>query len=429
MLNLQTIVEDLNIHCGSRAWVVVTSQEDIDSILKHINQVRRNDFSKIQGRFYQPLSLTSANTDEVIKKRLLAKTSAAQDALTAFYAHQKANLNNLINFAQNAQFYPKIADTDDFVATYPFLPYQFKLLQQVFRSIREAGGSGRHMAEGERSMLESFKLTLELLGEQKLGTLVPFHMFYAAMEGFLDHAIRWVFQQAEQNEQLTRPFDIQLLKVLFMIRWVKELKPNQDNLLTLMIDHVDCDKVQLRAELQAALGRLEQQTLVQRNGDEYYFLTNEEQEIMRKIKAVGVDPADIAQKLEVMIWGNIYSPSKLRYDAQHSYEFNKMLDGRHSSPQKAALTLHVVSPCDDSGLYTDAYCVSQTLPGNLALVRLPAAPQLYAELQHILQTERYFQLHGGSGGSAVTRKIQDQFQQEKQSREAEIESVLSGLIC
>lgn len=429
MLNLQTIVEDLNIHCGNRAWVVVTSQEDIDSILKHLSQVRRNDFSKIQGRFYQPLSLTSANTDEVIKKRLLDKTPAARDALTAFYAQQKANLSNLISFSQQSQFYPKIADTNDFVDTYPFLPYQFKLLQQVFRSIREAGGSGRHMAEGERSMLESFKLTLELLAERPLGTLVPFYCFYAAMEGFLDHAIRWVFQQAEQNPQLEADFDIPLLKVLFMLRWVKELKPNQDNLLTLMIDHVDCDRVALRSRIQGALARLEQQTLVQRNGDEYYFLTNEEQEIMRKIKAISVDPAEVTHKLEVMIWGELFDSTRLRYDAQHQYDFNRMLDGRHSGLQKAALTLHLISPCDDSGLYSsDSYCISQTLPGNLALVRLPNRPQLYAELQHVLQTEKYFMTHSSGGGSVITRKIQEQFQQEKQVREAEIARHLARLV-
>ena len=47
MLNLQTIVEDLGTACRGKAWVIVTSQEDIDSITK----TKGNDFSKIQGRF------------------------------------------------------------------------------------------------------------------------------------------------------------------------------------------------------------------------------------------------------------------------------------------------------------------------------------------------------------------------------------------
>ena len=46
MLNLQTVTEDLGTMCGGKAWIIVTSQQDIDSITK----VKGNDFSKIQGR-------------------------------------------------------------------------------------------------------------------------------------------------------------------------------------------------------------------------------------------------------------------------------------------------------------------------------------------------------------------------------------------
>lgn len=35
MLNLQTVIEDLGSACGGKAWVVVTSQQDIDSITKN----------------------------------------------------------------------------------------------------------------------------------------------------------------------------------------------------------------------------------------------------------------------------------------------------------------------------------------------------------------------------------------------------------
>ena len=69
MLNLQTIVEDLGTACRGKAWVIVTSQEDIDSITK----TKGNDFSKIQGRFDTRLSLSASNVDEVIRKRILEK--------------------------------------------------------------------------------------------------------------------------------------------------------------------------------------------------------------------------------------------------------------------------------------------------------------------------------------------------------------------
>ena len=53
------MTEELGKECMGKAWVIVTSQQDIDSITK----VKGNDFSKIQGRFDTRLSLSSANVD------------------------------------------------------------------------------------------------------------------------------------------------------------------------------------------------------------------------------------------------------------------------------------------------------------------------------------------------------------------------------
>ena len=73
MLNMQTIAESLATKCKGRAWIVVTSQEDLDAIVGEMSQSSGNDFSKILGRFKTTLNLTSANVDEVIQKRLLQK--------------------------------------------------------------------------------------------------------------------------------------------------------------------------------------------------------------------------------------------------------------------------------------------------------------------------------------------------------------------
>ena len=47
MGNLQAIVEEIGRRCCGKVWVMVTSQEAIDSVVK----VSGDDFSKIQGRF------------------------------------------------------------------------------------------------------------------------------------------------------------------------------------------------------------------------------------------------------------------------------------------------------------------------------------------------------------------------------------------
>ncbi|MCE8424530.1 MAG: hypothetical protein J5U17_01975 [Candidatus Methanoperedens sp.] len=44
-------------------------------------KIKGNDFSKIQGRFDTRLSLSSANVDEVIKRRILAKKEEHREML------------------------------------------------------------------------------------------------------------------------------------------------------------------------------------------------------------------------------------------------------------------------------------------------------------------------------------------------------------
>jgi len=73
MLNLQTIAESLNTKCAGRAWVMVTSQEDMDKVVGDRTKQQGNDFSKIQARFKTRVKLTSADVEEVIRKRLLDK--------------------------------------------------------------------------------------------------------------------------------------------------------------------------------------------------------------------------------------------------------------------------------------------------------------------------------------------------------------------
>ena len=134
MLNLQTVIEDLGTSCHGKAWVVVTSQQDIDSIAKDMG-LRSNDFSKIQGRFDTRLSLSSANVDEVIKKRILDKTTTAEQTLKIMYEQKSTIIKNLIVFNDGVE--KKLYSGDkDFAAVYPFVPYQFNLLGSVLTSIR-----------------------------------------------------------------------------------------------------------------------------------------------------------------------------------------------------------------------------------------------------------------------------------------------------
>lgn len=320
MLKLQSLTEDLGIYCHGQAWIIVTSQQNIDDILN----VKGQDFSKIQGRFKTRLSLSSANVDEVIQKRVLAKNNVAEKTLLADYPNQEPVIKNLISFKDSAEMKNYSSDKN-FADIYPFVPYQFNLLQSVLTSIREHGASGKHLADGERSMLALFRESGEKLMNEEEGTLVPFNIFYDALEKFIDHTHSSVITKAGNNGNLMS-FDVEVLKVLFLIKYVKEIKSNIENITTLMINNILADKIALREKVEGSLRRLERETLILKNGEIYTFLTNEEQDINREIKNELVETGEILDKASEIIFFDIVKQNKYHLSNRYNFPFNKSID-------------------------------------------------------------------------------------------------------
>ena len=133
-------------------------------------------------------------------------------------------------------------DGVDFVKNYPFAPYQFQLIQKIFESIRKAGATGLHLARGERSMLDAFQSAAKTASQKEVGILIPLYDFYPSIESFLDTIVKKTIDQAASNPSL-QPFDIKLLQVLFLIRYVDEMKGNVDNLVTLCLELMDGDRL------------------------------------------------------------------------------------------------------------------------------------------------------------------------------------------
>ncbi|MCK5893416.1 MAG: BREX system P-loop protein BrxC [Endozoicomonadaceae bacterium] len=261
MLTLQTITENLGTICKGRAWIVVTSQADMDAILGELSSSKANDFSKIAGRFKTRLSLSSSNTDEVIQKRLLRKTPEAAAELRAVFEKKGDILKNQLTFDRTGPTLKNFDGPESFVNNYPFAPYHFQLVQKVFEEIRKVGATGAHLAYGERSMLDAFQMAAKAIADKPIGALIPMHRFYSAVEGFLDTAVKRTIDQAGDNVTLDA-FDGQILRTLFMIRYVDLIKGTLDNLVTLSIEQIDEDKLALRKRIEESVQRLEKESLI-----------------------------------------------------------------------------------------------------------------------------------------------------------------------
>lgn len=400
MLNMQTVTEELGKECNGKVWVIVTSQQDIDSVTK----VKGNDFSKIQGRFDTRLSLSSANVDAVIKKRILEKNETAAQTLRLLFGQKATIIKNLIVFNDGVE--KKLyADEKDFSRVYPFVPYQFNLLASVLTSIRTHGASGKHLSEGERSMLAMFKESAMEFMQSNEGTIVPFHAFYDALENFLDHSHRGVIIKAYENSFINPDgkdsdvFAINVLKTLFMIKYVQDITANIDNITSLMISNIDDDRIVLKGKVEEALKVLMRQMLVQKNGDIYVFLTDEEQEINREIEGQNVEMAEIINKVSEMIFEDIFPDKKYRYPAfngRYSFSFNQTVDDRpYKSNQTYDVGVRILTPASEYG-GEETTLRMMSGQGKEVLVVLPDDRAFMDEIQTYLKIEKFLRLNTSS---------------------------------
>ena len=397
MLNLQTVTEELGKECKGKAWVIVTSQQDIDSITK----VKGNDFSKIQGRFDTRLSLSSANVDTVIKKRILDKTDTAAQTLRLLYEQKATIIKNLIVFNDGVE--KKLYANDrDFSEVYPFIPYQFNLLASVLTSIRTHGASGKHLSEGERSMLALFKESAMALKDESVGAIVPFHRFYDALENFLDHSHKGVIIKAYDNSYINPDkkdkdvFAINVLKTLFMIKYVLEIESNIDNITSLMIENIDDDRIEIKGRVEESLKVLMRQMLVQKNGSHYVFLTDEEQEINREIDSQNVEMAEVINKVSEMIFEDIFADKKYRYPAfngRYSFSFNQAVDDRpYKANQNYDIGVRVLTPWYEGG-NDDLTLRMVSGQKKEVLVVLPNDAAFLDEIRQYLKIEKFLRLN------------------------------------
>jgi len=425
MLNLQTLTEQLGAHAKGKAWVMVTSQESIDSIVK----VKGDDFSRIQGRFDTRLSLSSISVDEVIKKRILLKKDFANDKLKVIFPEKSAILKNLISFRESTAELRGYEHAQEFADVYPFIPYQFKLLQNVFEQVRKHGSSGKHLSEGERSMLSAFKEAGLRYKNAEEGTLIPFHAFYDTIKEFLNPSISRVIEGAYENPALKdHDFNMDLLKVLFMIKYIKELPANLDNLATLMVTNIDEDKLELKEKIKVALRKLISQTLIQKNGDHYLFLTDDEQDINREIKSLNIDEDVIKRELATYIFQDLYDEKRFRYSSQYDFSFNQKMDEKNYGNQTSSIGVQILSPLSDHYQKSTQEMMMMTSGSGEMIIKLGGNEAFVEEIEEALRIEEYRKKKNVSQLSESIQNILNNKQAEVRERRRRVRELLEDAI-
>lgn len=426
LINLQSLVEKIGSECGGKIWVVCTGQEAIDEIIK----ARENEFSRIQARFKTRLSLTSSSADEVIQKRILKKKTEVEPALTQVYNQNDSVLRNLFSFTDAMLDIKGYTGPQDFTRNFPFVPYQFIIMQKVFAEIRKHGNSGKHLSGGERSMLSGFQEAAQKIQDKDEYALAPFYLFYDTVHTFLDSSIRRVIercQRAADNGNGIEQQDVDVLKLLYLIRYVDDIPANLDNIVILMADDIRLDKITMREKVRGSLDRLLSQNYIGRTGDTYNFLTDEEQDIQRDIyKNTQVDTSAIVERIGQMIFADIYTTKKYRH-GKYDFPFDQMVDTTSIGAITGGMRLRIMTVATDTVEKSELRLMTESK--NQAIVVLSETPY-YESLERAMKVRKYVKQRNVAqlpkSVQDIIRNHQDEATKYESSAEEDLKKAIIG---
>ena len=289
LLNLQTIVEEVGSKIGHKVWIVCTAQQDLSNLIDNTDN-KAEDFGKILGRFETMISLESQDAAFITKKRVLDKKSEGIGILNEYYKLNKGAIEN--QFVFDHDLYENFRNRDDFTLTYPFIPYQFRLISDVFESFSNVGYVGEGVKNTERAILGITHYTAIQCRDKEVGFFVSFDLFFNdQLDKNLTHLARGILDRAYNIDQVKNDeFAHRVVNTLFMISNLGDSRSinfpaNIENMALLLMNSADVAKLEMQTKVQAVLEILVNKNIIQVAEGKYRFLKEDEIEVAHLIKS------------------------------------------------------------------------------------------------------------------------------------------------
>jgi len=291
LLQLQQIVVRIQEDCHGRVWLGCTAQQDLSELVDSIQiQNTADDYGQIKGRFPVRVALKGANTEYVTKKRVLGKEDAVLNVIGGLYDSNKDAITNQFNLPTS---YNGFSDKEDFIGYYPFVPYQFQLLIQVFDSFVTKQFVDKEVKGNERSVLKITHNTVYNTREEEVGKFISFDQFYSAMfEAGLQPKGRRARRNADSVILKYKDVDFgkRVVDVLYMICNISEndqmmFPATVDNVVTLLMTDIDQNRLELKQQVERVLEFLKQESIIRlvmgKDGapDVWQFYSEDESEV------------------------------------------------------------------------------------------------------------------------------------------------------
>lgn len=300
-LNLQEIITKLSEACHNQVWVACTAQQDLSEIMDDCNIGEEKDKEgKIKGRFEVKVSLKGTQPEVITQKRILEKKPEVKTDLAAMYEQQQGAFSLQFKLPNAYKSY----DTEtDFIDFYPFVPYQFKLIMQVFDSFLALGYVAKEVKGNERSIIKVIHSTAKNNAQAEVGKFVSFDELYNNMfeEGLQARGQKAVDNAIRIARTYTDPkLAIRVANVLFMICNISQtdqlvFPATLDNITTLLINDMTTPRLNLKNEVEKVVDFLFENNIIRREQgrqgapDFFSFYSEEEMKVAELIKSQTAD--------------------------------------------------------------------------------------------------------------------------------------------
>ena len=319
LLNLQTIIEGIGKSCQGKIWVVCTAQQDLGNIIEKTEDKKEN-FGKILGRFDTRISLESQDAAQITKIRLLDKTPDAKVELKDYFKQHKAAIEN--QFSGFHDLYKNYTSEADFIETYPFVPYQFRLISDVFSAFSQAKYVGEGVKDNERSIIGITHFTANQIREKQVGYFVPFDQFFN--ENFKKNLIHFATNLVNrayniQFEKEGLDFSKRVVNALFMVSNIFEslqinFPARLQNIAVLLIEDLNQSKKELESKVKNVLGELIDKKIIQEIDGVYRFFKEDEIEVANLIDSTDIRLDERLDYLYTEIISKVFKKSDYRFN-------------------------------------------------------------------------------------------------------------------
>ena len=334
LLDLQSVVENISLACNKKVWIACTAQQTIDEVIKNTGISDTAElYGKIMGRFETRVSMESTDPAFITQKRILEKKPTAELELKKLFKENKDAILNQFNMGH--EMYKSYRNEDDFLLSYPFVPYQFKLISKVFDAFQQLEYVVAEVKDNERSVLKITHETAKLNSELELGAFIPFDAFFNQMfkQNLIHKGSRAINPALELSFVKEDLFSQRVVKLLFMISNLMEsdrlnFASSLDNLTLLMMTELDENKLQLRNNIEKVLRRLVESNIIREENSKYYFYNEDEVELSTIIANTTPGTEFMADEMKAILFSWLKVDNKVRY-AGNDFKVIANIDGKN----------------------------------------------------------------------------------------------------